>query len=161
MLPGELVIRLNQHMNMEFRAASLYIAKSSWFIEKGLTDIAQQFRLLAQIAVTTTLKFYEFLTNNQSAPFLNTDIPAISEVEQEWQTVAQAIFFDFNQRTDSLSGLESLAMARTNLLTSVFIIRIREFHQDEAQSLLAILKDSKMNDAVTPDYADDDLLRID
>ena len=69
MLPGELVIRLNQHMNMEFRAASLYIAKSSWFIEKGLTDIAQQFRLLAQIAVTTTLKFYEFLTNNQSAPF--------------------------------------------------------------------------------------------
>ncbi|AMO49781.1 Ferritin-like protein [Enterobacter sp. FY-07] len=161
MLPGELVIKLNQHMNMEFRAASVYIAKSSWLIENEQTEIAQQFRLLAQTSITATLKFYEFLTHNHSAPFLSTDIPSINEAGHEWQTVAKALFFDFNQRTDSLSLLERLAVTHANLPTSVFLIRVREVHQDEAQSLRAILKEINMNDAVTPDYADYDLLRID
>lgn len=142
MLPCELVIKLKQQMDREYRSAGIYIATSSWFFEHELIEVAQASRVLAQYSVTRLMKFYDFLSNDQEAPFINQSVSFPCEKTLPLDGIIDEILVDYRIRYECILGIEDAARTANNIKVQLFVEVMKAFYRDEAGLLLSFIKDN-------------------
>lgn len=141
MLTRELLIKLQQHMKLEYLSSGIYIATSSMFSEYRLLESAQVSRRLAQYSVTRLMRFNEFLKKYQHDPYILQNVPLFDTSELSMEDRIHKLLFDYRARNHSISEIEKLSITTNSLVTNLFIEKIRPSYNDEADLLLSSFKD--------------------
>ena len=143
-VPG-MAQKLNNQMNLEFRASNLYLHLSEWCEQQRLNGTAIFLRSRAQSHVTQMMRVFDFMKTGGNWPIVKNE-GSYSHSCHSLEELFTATLADYEQRSSMLSGLTEEAKAQRDDTTCRFLALLAKEQQQDGMLLQSVLEEVRNAD---------------
>ncbi|MEK0248311.1 non-heme ferritin-like protein [Raoultella sp. BAC10a-01-01] len=138
MVIAEMAQKLNNQMNLEFRASNSYLHLSEWCAQRRLNGTATFLRSQAQSSITLMMRVFDFMKKGGEWPIVKAEGTYRQECSSLEDLFTQTLA-DYEQRSSLLAGLAEEAKAQSDDSTWRFLTLLEKEQQQDGILLKTVL----------------------
>ncbi|WP_434640107.1 non-heme ferritin-like protein [Klebsiella sp. I138] len=143
-VPG-MAQKLNNQMNLEFRASNLYLHLSEWCEQQRLNGTAIFLRSRAQSRVTQMMRVFDFMKTGGNWPIVKSE-GSYDHDCNSLEDLFTTTLADYEQRSSMLSGLTEEAKTHRDDKTWRFLTLLEKEQQQDGVLLQSVLEEVRNAD---------------